>query len=65
MDDACRAPHKRKLPETSDREATDRYVALFEQWFTEKQKAAGMEGAPLISVEHAIVRSFISWLSEA
>jgi hypothetical protein len=39
----------------------DRHVAEFEQWFVAQQKAHGMEGTRLIQVEHAILRSYITW----
>lgn len=46
----------------SDREGLDAHVAEFERWFVAQQRAHGMEGAPLIQVEHAILRSYITWL---
>lgn len=46
------------------REELDEHVAEFEVWFRKQQEAHGMEGAPLISVEHAILRSYITWLRD-
>lgn len=38
-------------------------VASFEQWFLEHQRARGiLAPTPLISAEHAIVRSFMFYL---
>jgi hypothetical protein len=44
------------------RDELDAHVALFEAWFRKQQEAHGMENTSLISVEHAILRSYITWL---
>jgi hypothetical protein len=46
----------------SDRAGLDEHIAQFEHWFRIQQRQSGMEGSGLISVEHAILRSYIVWL---
>ncbi len=49
-----------KLPK--DRAAMDEHIRQFEEWFSARQREAGLDGTQLISVEHAILRSYITWL---
>ena len=51
-----------KLP--SERDEYAPYLARFEQWFTQVQRAHGMEGGPLVSVEHSVLRAYITWLRD-
>lgn len=60
MGDVCRPA----LPNPRHKDEVDAHVAAFERWFLNRQKEAGLEAGPLISVEHAIVRSYISWLRD-
>ena len=50
------------LSNLGDRAWLDHHVSEFEQWFIAQQRAHGMEGTPLIQVEHAILRAYITWL---
>jgi hypothetical protein len=55
MDDDFRQP-------TSDEDELEAHIAEFQDWFMQRQREHGMEGGPLISIEHAILRSYITWL---
>lgn len=46
----------------SNPEELQEHIAEFERWFVDRQKKHGMEGGGLISVEHAILRSYVMWL---
>lgn len=48
-------------PANIDVEQLNAHIAEFEKWFVEQQRAHGMEGGQLVSVEHAILRSYIIW----
>lgn len=41
------------------------HVAEFERWFADQQRASGVGATSLISLEHAILRSYITWLRTA
>ncbi len=49
-------------PLPSDRASLDDHIVAFEKWFMDQQRAHGIEATPLVSVEHAILRSYITWL---
>lgn len=50
-------------PPISAEEMND-HVGRFEFWFMDRQRAHGLDGAPLTNAEHAIIRSYIVWLHE-
>lgn len=52
----------RPLPDPSDKDAIGEHVSQFERWFILLQQDHGLEGDPLTSIEHAILRSYITWL---
>lgn len=51
-------------PPPIDKQELDAHVARFELWFMERQRAHGLDGAPLTNGEHAIIRSYVVWLHE-
>lgn len=48
----------------SNRAELDTHVVEFESWFRVQQEAHGMEPGALTSIEHAILRSYITWLRD-
>ncbi len=50
------------LPNTS--EERERHLACFETYFLERQRAYGLAGDRLMSVERAIVLAHVAWLAE-
>ena len=48
----------------SEREEYGEHLGEFEKWLAEVQRAHGFGGDPLTSLEHNILRAYISWLRD-